>query len=411
MTEVAATSRLDACASVTAVPVCAKRTVCYEFDTRASDVGVAIPYLVVINGKIDGKLGKLDGTRKIKRTVDVGSKVALYLNSDVHPDHRSTPVYAVEVGKNNVLVRITEKRGHHAELRPVVGVAASDAPTEPGAAGLDRYQAALTGNIWMTVSHRYTEAEANALLGADTPAEVRQAIGSIYRGLKVARLSISVPSGTAKPATTLRVAFEEGGNPQQNIAGISTTADVLPRTHPRAYEVLFNQACKLGITDMLITSCWRPCYGAIVHRAGLGLDVCYIATATEKVRINRIGLLLKGHSSNPYVSDNEKTLREEWQKLSAEASRNKSDTKAMDAANEKNLERIAEMEKNQPQVMRDLRAGLSNHDVIKQLLDPWYMNFDTGRHAKRSVNEQASRVEQAHAHHLHITIKEPRIYE
>ncbi|WP_229257680.1 hypothetical protein [Duganella margarita] len=83
-----AACKLDASAAVKTVPVCAKRMVCYEFDTKATDAGVAIPYLVVINGKIDGKLNKLDRSRKIMRTVNVGSTVALYLNSDVHPDHR-----------------------------------------------------------------------------------------------------------------------------------------------------------------------------------------------------------------------------------------------------------------------------------------------------------------------------------
>lgn len=168
MSDAAAT--LDANATVKAVPVSAKREVCYEFDTKATDAGLAIPYLVSINGKIQSKLGKLDGTRKIKRMVDIGSKVALYLNSDVHPDHRSTPVYAVEVGNNNVLIKITEKTGHHADLRPVIGQ-----PLTSGSQGWDCYQAPLTGNIWMAISHRYSENEAQKCLAADTPIEVRQA--------------------------------------------------------------------------------------------------------------------------------------------------------------------------------------------------------------------------------------------
>jgi hypothetical protein len=205
------------------------------------------------------------------------------------------------------------------------------------------------------------------------------------------------------------VAFEEGGNPQQNIAGISTTADVLPRTHPRAFEVLFNQACKLGVTDILITSCWRPCYGAIVHRAGLGLDVCYIATATEKVRINRIGLLLKGHGSNPYVSDAEKKLRAESLALQASV-KNQADQKAVQTARNKRNERINEMEKNQPRIVSALRDSLRTQEVVGQLLDPWYIDLNTHSVGSRSLNEQQNKTEQTHAHHLHITIKEPQIY-
>ncbi|QJD90415.1 hypothetical protein HH213_10160 [Duganella dendranthematis] len=390
-----ADATLDANATVKAVPVSAKREVCYEFDTKATDAGLAIPYLVSINGKIQSKLGKLDGTRKIKRMVDIGSKVALYLNSDVHPDHRSTPVYAVEVGNNNVLIKITEKTGHHADLRPVIGQ-----PLTSGSQGWDCYQAPLTGNIWMAISHRYSENEAQKCLAADTPIEVRQAISNIYRGLRSARLEIAFPD-----AHKLNIAFEEGGNAQDNIAGISTTTDVLTRTHPIAFESLLTEAYKLGITDMLVTSCWRPCYGSIAHRAGLGLDVCYIATPTEKVKINRIGLLLKGHSSNPYVSDKEKTLRAEWQELKARATREK-DVKAIDAAEEKRSERVSEMKKSEPKIMRDLRAGLASHRAVSQLLDPWYMNFNTHGTGEANINEQTSKVEKGHAHHLHITIRE-----
>jgi hypothetical protein len=220
MSDAAAT--LDANATVKTVPVSTKREVCYEFDTKATDAGVAIPYLVSINGKIQSKLGKLDGTRKIKRIVDIGSKVALYLNSDVHPDHRSTPVYAVEVGNNNVLIRITEQTGQHADLRPVIGQ-----PSTHGSPGLDCYQAPLTGNIWMAISHRYSEAEAQKWLATDTPAEVRQAVCNIYRGLKSARLQIPLPG-----AQRLNIAFEEGGNAQENIAGISTTTDARTENSP-----------------------------------------------------------------------------------------------------------------------------------------------------------------------------------
>jgi hypothetical protein len=405
-----AACELDTSATVKTVPVCAKRTVCYEFDTKATDAGVAIPYLVIINGKIDGKLNKLDRSRKIMRTVNVGSTVALYLNSDVHPDHRSTPVYVVEVRDNNVLIRITEKTGQHADLRPVIGTPSTRGPDKPGEPAQDCYQAPLTGNIWMTVSHRYTEVEAEKLLASDTAVEIRQAIGSIYRGLQSARLQIPLTVKTADCVKTLNVAFEEGGNPQKNIAGISTTADVLTRTHPWAFETLFKEASKLGITDMLITSCWRPCYGSIAHRAGLGLDVCYIATPTQKVKINRIGLLFKGHSNNPYVSDAEKKLRNESLALQAQAN-NQSDQKATQAARNKRNERVEEMEKTQPGLMSALREGLRIQPVVGQLLDPWYIDLNTHSNAGRSINEQQSKIEQGHAHHLHITIREPKIYD
>jgi phage protein D len=138
------------------------------------------------------------------------------------------------------------------------------------------------------------------------------------------------------------------------------------------------------------------------------LDVCYIATPTEKVKINRIGLLLKGHSNNPYVSDKEKTLRAEWQELKARATREK-DVKTIDAAAEKRSEQVSEMEKSEPKILRDLRAGLIRHCAVSQLLDPWYMNFNTHGTGAANINDQQSKVEKGHAHHLHITIREPGI--
>lgn len=162
---------------------------------------------------------------------------------------------------------------------------------------------------------------------------------------------------------------------------------------------------------MLITSCWRPSFGSIAHRAGLGLDVCYIATAQEKLKINRIGLLLKGHSSNPNVSDNEKTLRAEAMKLLNRAQKNKSDQAATRAAESKRDERIEEMKKHEPKVMSALREGLREQGVVGQLIDPWYIDLNTHNKNSRTLNEQQSATERVHAHHLHITIKEPEIYE
>lgn len=413
MRDAASATRLDTSATVTAVPVRAQRKVCYEFDTTATDPQVAIPYLVVINGQVEnkGKSRKLDNSRKINLKIDAGSEVALYLNSDVHPDHRHTPVYSVRIESNDVLVKIKEKTGHHANLQPTVGTPTIKPSPGPGKPALECYQAWLTGDIWMSVSHRYTEAEAVSLLSAATATEIKQAILSIYRGLKTAHLRIHPADATANNRQALNICFEEGGNPAENIANISTTADVLTRTHPWAFEALLSQAYKFGVTDMLVTSCWRPSFGSIAHRAGLGLDVCYIATAQEKFKINRIGLLLKGLSRNPNVSDAEKTLRAETMALQHKAQENKSDQALVHAADSKHVERIAEMRKHEPAVMSALREGLREHPTVRQLIDPWYIDLNTRNKNTRTLNEQQSATERGHAHHLHITIKEPKIYE
>ncbi|MYN37814.1 hypothetical protein GTP55_00340 [Duganella sp. FT109W] len=132
--------------------------------------------------------------------------------------------------------------------------------------------------------------------------------------------------------------------------------------------------------------------------------------AHSKSEINRIGLLFKGHSNNPYVSDAEKKLRNESLALQAHAN-NKSDQEATQAARNKRNERVEEMDKTQPKVMSALREGLRIQPVVGHLLDPWYIDLNTHSNTSRSINEQQSKTEQGHAHHLHITIREPKIYE
>ncbi|EEF22577.1 conserved hypothetical protein, partial [Ricinus communis] len=181
----AASSKLDTNASVMTVPVRAQYRLIYEFDTKATRADLAIPYLVIVNGKVQepDKPRRLSReNRKIIVTVDARSKVALYLNSDVRPNHRRNPVYEVIVNDKNVVVKITEKTGNK-DLDPPTVKPAS--PTPSTSSNTDFYTAKLTGDIWMTISHRYTEAEADALLPAHTDPVVRKAVCSIYRGLGI----------------------------------------------------------------------------------------------------------------------------------------------------------------------------------------------------------------------------------
>lgn len=287
MSDAVSTSKLDVNTTVASVPVRAQREVSYEFDTRATNADLAIPYVVIVNGKVQApdkprKLGKKE--RTIKVTVNIDSKVALHLNSDVHPEYRRNPVYEVEVADNDVMVKITEKTGRTHNARPVVGKVLSR-QTKANGRSVDYYEALLTGDIWMAISHKYTEAEANALLPNDVEPVVRAAVCSIYRGLGVGKLDIPLSDNSGM----MYVSFIKQDNPHNNITRCSLLADVLPRTHPCAFAAVFSGARKLGITAIHITSCWRPSLGAIPHRAGLGLDIDFLANVEQNVRVNRIG--------------------------------------------------------------------------------------------------------------------------
>lgn len=408
----AATARLDANATVTSVLVGKRYSVCYEFDTTASNAeGLTLPYLVIMDGKIQDqdKQSKLDASRRIKVSATTGSKVALFLNSDVHPHYRRNPVYEVTVSECDTLIKITEKIGRHSHLKSSVGipmmrrVGNQEAPTAC-------YQANLTGDIWMAISHRYSEAEAIALMSPTTSPSVREAVRSIYRGLPAEKLSIS-RNTSHKPnkPSPLTVCFQRSKNADQNIVSCSFLGDVLPRTHPCAFEALFSAALHVGITEMLVTSAWRPMHGSIVHRAGLGLDVTSIRDENGEIQINRQGLLEPGHPRNPNVSDPEKESLNKYDMLDKASKNKKHDSQLHDAVAEARRDWEKEVASFQPKLMRDLREHLRTHPMVSQIFDPWYMETNTSSANDKPANRQKSPNEVTHDNHLHLTIREPKI--
>jgi len=318
-----ASCTLSTTGAVTTVRIGTKCKVSYQFNTAATSVGLVMPYVVSIDGQVlpeyADKPGALRGTRSIELMVKPGSKVALFLNSDVHPAHRSNPVYALEVGRDDVQVKITERTGRigHAlaTLRSPV--------CRPGAAPgkrLQVYEAALTGDIWMQISHLYTAHEADALLPPETSLAIRAAVRSIYAGLARPELSVNLPASDAAPAMTLRVVFrdEMQGNVRANTTHCPWLTGILPRTHPCAFAALLTEARAAGVTSVAVTSGWRPSLGSIAHRAGLGLDITYIEGGGQKVLLNRASLTSGAGAGGGNVSAREKVLWRKYQEAKAE---------------------------------------------------------------------------------------------
>lgn len=398
-----AASTLDSSATIETIPVSARRKVCYEFDTTASSAkSLALPYVVMIDGKVqnDGKANKLGPSRQINLHVLAGSKVGLYLNSDVHPDHRRQPVYEVVIAEHDVFVRIRERKGRWGNLKPILGE-----PTfRPSSPRVAFYQTTLTGDIWKMISHQYTEAEANSLMPEGTSLVVRDAVCSIYRGLTGA--IVKIPPDEKQGTCALAVQFQRPHNAEENIANCSLLKDVLPRTHPCAFAALFNAACTVGVTEMLVTSTWRPMYGSILHRAGLGLDVTTIRDADGNVQINREGLTEPGQSKNTNVSDLEKDLYSQYQKANKKNTGGKSGTASTELGNKWKTE----VKKSEPKLMHKLREALGKQKSVRQIFDPWYMQSSTST-GRLDANEQVKTNETTHDDHLHLTIREPNIYE
>jgi hypothetical protein len=409
MRDAASAARLDTSATVTAVPVRAQRKVCYEFDTKATRADLAIPYMIIVNGQVQQpeQLGRLSREkRKISVTVPAGSKVALYLNSDVHPNHRRNPVYEVIANDKNVVVQITEQTGNKDPAPPTVRRSSMPASPSTEKERTDYYTATLNGDIWMAISHRYTEAEAGALLPADTDPVVRKAVCSIYRGLGVGKLDIPLRATDR----VLHVSFINQNNPQANISRCSLLNDVLPRTHPLTFMALFSAARLTDISQLHITSCWRPSLGSIAHRAGLGIDVNVIADAKQNMKINRVGLKSGGPAKNTNVTDREKELLEACLDSRSRANLSR-DKESKEIATTKCETWENEVKKNEPPLIRKFRDTLIKLSFVEQILDPWYIDMNTKDPKSKTANTQSSDNEKIHKDHLHITIKDRQIYE
>lgn len=437
-----ATCTLTTAGNIVEVPVSARRTVRYKFDTRCTNPSLTIPYAVAIDGCVEAayanKPRKLDASsREIKLQIEPGRKVALYLNSDAHPDFRKRPVYAITVGEHDALIKITERSGRISDADGTIGAPTCHAG--PDGVLTDTYDAKLTGDVWMMISHVYTVSDADNYLPQDIDPIIREAVLRIFRGLSSATYTVELPGqgGTRK---TLRLHFQESQNVMSNTSNCPLLTAILPRTHPCAFAALITEAFNANVSEIQVTSCWRPMLGSIVHRAGLGLDITFIENPSGRVRMNRVALTVPGTEHDDNVSEKERELYQDYQRAelavkAAEANLKvrmsqlasnrdpaKRDQLRQDvnaAESEVQKRRVEEIiaknkwasqcEHEQPSLYRSYREALHTNHNIQQILDPWYMEYDTPRSAEKSPNEQHSQIEKIHANHLHITVRAPKL--
>lgn len=438
---------------VTDVPAVAQRKVTYVFKATSSS-NLNIPYAVAVNAKAlpayGNKPSQVSGKGgQFTTTVKQGEKVSLYLNSDAHPSYRKNAVYEVTAGDRDIVVTVTEKSGKHSNSdKP--SLVASKNPETPST--VDNYTAPLTGDIWMKVSHKYASSEVDALMPQGTSLEAVAAIKSIYDGLAKATLNVSIAAKRTQPAKSLTVTFEDSNNPKNNITAYSLLADGLPRVHPGGYAALLNAALDNDITTLTVSSCWRPMLGSIAHRAGLGLDVTFVG----KTLMNRQELRNAFEGKKPAkkgdgddkdsVTDAEITAFGEYEQAIVDAKKAKAEAemagKALAAAKkaddparvEEAASRAAdaraaadtasktertksrawnsERDAGEPANTRLFRASLLKCACVTQLFDPWFMDRNTKDQTEPEPNMQtgpSTSNERLHAHHLHVTVYEPKI--
>lgn len=425
-----------------------KRTckVTYRFAFRSK---LSLPYAVAIDGKVlpafRDKPKLTDG--KIPVVVEAGQTVELYLNSDAHPSFRHHPVYLVKTAEEDVDVVITEAAGKHADSdTPIRGRVSKDEAT---GLSVQHMTAKLTGDIWMKVSHKYTPEEVDARIPAGTSEEVKSAVKSIYKGLSAATLMIERPGEGAKRARALTVTFADSSNPKEHITKYSLLSDGLTRVHPGGYAALINAAMEAGVSSISVSSCWRPMLGSIAHRAGLGLDVSVLGgTAMDRQELRRSlnasRISPRGNANDKdNVTDAEVKAFGQYEHAVAERRRAEAEKAASDKAmtdaiksnsdaavqpaRERQSKAMSELrdatrieresrrawdqarDSGEPVHVRQYRLSLLKCVCVRQLFDPWFMNANVRDALESEPNLQKSSNEKLHAHHLHITVDEPKI--
>ena len=420
--------------------------VTYRFAFRSK---LSMPYAVAVDGKVLAPFK--DRPRrtdcKISLVVEAGQKVSLYLNSDAHPAFRLHPVYEVKVADDDVELVINEVAGKHTDTdAPVIGKVTKD---DAAGRSLQHMSAKLTGDIWMKVSHKYTSSEVDARVPAETSADVRAAIKRIYTGLGSPTLMVERPAQGGKPARTLTVKFSDSSNPKENITNYALLSDGLPRVHPGGYAALLNAALESDVSSIMVSSCWRPMLGSIAHRAGLGLDVSVVGgTTMNRQELRRA---LSASRTNPHgngndndnVTDAEVKAFGEYEQAVVEDKRAQTElkeagkalvdarrsgdvavlkaaqSKARDAAKaaqeasqtvtEKRNKWNDERDSAEPSHVRQYRTSLLKCACVRQIFDPWFMGVNVKGGEGTVPNMQKSGNETLHAHHLHITVDEPKI--
>ncbi len=420
--------------------------VTYRFVFRSK---LSMPYAVAVNGKVlaafKDRPKRTDS--KISLIVDAGQTVQLYLNSDAHPAFRQHPVYEVKVVEDDVELVINEIAGKHTDTdAPVTGKMTKNEAT---GRSLQHMSAKLTGDIWMKVSHKYTATEVDARLPAETSADAKAAIKRIYTGLSSPTLTIERPAKDGKPARTLTVKFSDSSNPKENISNYALLSDGLPRVHPGGYAALLNAALEAEVPSIMVSSCWRPMLGSIAHRAGLGLDVSVVGgTTMNRQELRRA---LSASHTNPHgngndkdnVTDAEVKAFGEYEQAMVDKKKADAEVIAADRAmqevrNSGNVEAIKSVRERQaaarslsresaqiesakraewnrqrdagePNHVHQYRASLLKCACVRQLFDPWFMDVNVKNGAEPVPNMQKSGNETLHAHHLHITVDDPKI--
>lgn len=146
-----------------------------------------------------------------------------------------------------------------------------------------------------------------------------------------------------------------------------TVEQVIARTHPKVFKVLFDVIRSLNLTYVQISSSWRPHQGSPAHREGRALDITVVRTDSSNV-------LVKDFLPHTQTVD-------------------KTDTPSG----------------KEPDLITQVRKALYEHPDVEQIFDPWHMMNARGSTFDKSFidNVVHKNGDNAciHRNHLHFHIK------
>lgn len=394
--------------------------------------------------------------------VEPGTTIGVCINIDAKKKFRNYPLWQITVGNNNVMIDVFETYGPLGLDERVKKIKTINHGTEKAPKMVDHYTARLTGDIWKRSTHPFTGADVDAMPTDRASDAMRTALKKIYAAdftMVGKDFAIDVPRGNDdKDTAAVRLHWLAGENNNciANIKDLDLKKDIPSRIHPEAYAAAAKAALEANLTEIRFSSSWRPMLGSIAHRAGLGLDVVWLKSNDGATHLNRKTL---GEKEGENVSkDEEKAFNEMKQaeqdaataaKRAKEAAIAEGNAKAAYAKLAKNSratpEMIAEakkkaeeatkaredavearknadstsrekttawkkqMNKDQPSAVANFRSNVMKKPIVKQVLDPWYMDKNTHDNEAPTANDQSDGLEKQHNNHMHITINDPEL--
>lgn len=355
-----------------------------------------------------------------------GYKVSVYLGNDASPEYRQVPLYTVEVGVNDIRVDIHDEFGLHDHI-DVPTLAQQGVPTGHGDK-VDKYKAFLTGDIWMKFSHKYTVAEAlkylaNAGLAGDS--EIERVLKAVYSG-QVDKKAYRIQLGGRDCVLNFQAGADSVA--AANIkSSYNFARECQPRVHPNTWIGTLQAARNAKVSELELASGWRPFIGSKAHRMGLGFDIKYFqlqggntqsfdtrspqqlyASAEEKEAHQALVAAAKARNAADKAltaaQDSVTKAKGEEGKQLAIARRREAEIATEKAKGDEDKKRVVFDNIHQTTAMWSFERELLLSPLIKQVLDPFYVDHNTQDNKPGSISMKTnSNTGEGHQDHLHIT--------